>query len=203
MLVGDLMRTRVVTVTATATVADALRLAQQRGIRHLPVVEAGRPVGIVSDRDFKRALAGPDAGRLVGDIMSRPVITTGEFGPVEEAARVMLDEKISALPVVRGETLVGILTETDIVRLFVRALGASEPSSRIDVVLPDQPAFGEIVRAMEEAQAPIASIVTLARPDGTRMAVVRIATINPGPALRALERRGFAVRDGVRAAAGA
>lgn len=195
MLVGDVMQTRVVTVAPYTRVPEALGLAQHRGIRHLPVVDE-RLVGIVSDRDLKRALgAGGAEERRVDQIMTRAVVTVTPAAPVEEAARVMLEERISALPVVEGGRLVGIVTETDVVELFARAMGAAQPSSRLDVVLGERPgALGDAVQAIEGAGATICSIVTLAR-GALREAIVRVATINPGPAVSALEARGFTVRD--------
>jgi acetoin utilization protein AcuB len=208
MLVQEIMQTNVVTIGPKTTLPEAVRLAQQRGVRHLPVVEDGRLVGIVSDRDLKRAMASPATSlevrelnylldRLaVAEIMTRAVRTIGPMFPVEEAARLMVEERISALPVTDGERLVGIVTETDLLTLFVKAMGAGEPSSRLDVTLGERPAaLVEVVRALEEAGAPVSSVMTLVTRAGVREAVVRVATINPGAAVRALEGRGFKVRE--------
>jgi acetoin utilization protein AcuB len=128
--------------------------------------------------------------------MTRAVITIGPMMPVEEAARLMVQEKIGALPVTQEGRLVGIVTETDVLALFVRAMGASEPSSRLDVVLGERPsAVTEVVQAIEGASASISSLVTLPGRDGLREAVVRVRTINPGHAIRALEARGYTVRE--------
>lgn len=208
MLVRDVMQSKVVVMSPATTVAEAMLLAQARGIRHLPVVDGGALVGMVSDRDLKRAMpssATPlDAraagavldGVAVSQIMTRPVLTTGPMFPVEEAARMMIAEKISALPVTEGGRLIGIVTETDVLELFVRAMGAHEPSSRLDVALPPRPAaLTEVVQAVEAAGATISSIMTLLDRGGVEEAIIRVATINPGPAIRALESRGYAVRD--------
>jgi acetoin utilization protein AcuB len=207
MLVADVMQSKVLTVTPRTTLADALCI-MQRGIRHLPVVDNDRLVGIVSDRDLKRAMAPPStttAGQVltyifdrkkVEEVMTRAVITVTPTFPVEEAARIMVTERISALPVVDGGRVVGIVTETDVLEVVVRALGAGEPSSRLDVALgPERAALAELVHAIEGAGAPIASIVTLKNREGLKLAVVRIATINPGPAVAALESHGFSVRN--------
>jgi acetoin utilization protein AcuB len=132
----------------------------------------------------------------VEEIMTRAVITIAPTFPVEEAARIMVQEKISALPVTEGGHLVGIVTETDVLDLVVRAMGAGEPSSRLDVTLGEKrAALAEVVRAIEGAGAPIASIVTLANRDGFKQAIVRIGTINPAPAIRAFSAAGYTVRD--------
>ena len=128
--------------------------------------------------------------------MTRAVITAVPELPVEEAARLMVKEKISALPVTAEGHLVGIVTETDVLNLFVRAMGAGEPSSRLDVVLPEgRASLAEVVDAIEDAHASIASIVTLPGHNGRPEVVVRVRTIDPGPAIERLKAMGFAVRN--------
>lgn len=198
MLVEQIMHTDLVTVTPATVLAEALRLTRQRGIRHLLVVEAGALVGIISDRDLKRAIASD--GRLdrvtAAEVMTRDVLTASPNFTVEEAARIMVREKISALPVALSGRLLGIVTETDVLVLFVRALGAGEPSSRLDVMLgPERSGLAGVVHSVESTGTPISSIMTLAGPDRTREVVIRVPTINPGPAIRALEASGFTVKD--------
>ena len=208
MLVRDVMQPRVFAVTPDTTLSEAVRLTRVRGIRHLPVLEGRELVGIVSDRDLKRVMASPatslEARELthlldrltVAEIMTRPVITVAPPVPMEEAARVMVREKISALPVIEEGRLVGIVTETDVLELFVKAMGAGEPSSRLDVALGEgRSALAEVVRVVEEAGMQVASIMTLVSRAGHMKAVMRVATINPSPAVKALEARGYAVRQ--------
>ena len=200
MLVRDVMRPEVVTVGPRARLGEALERMRARGIRHLPVLADGALVGIVSDRDLKRAIppgsTAPELAALaVEHVMTHPVIATAPTVSVEEAGRVMLDHKISALPVTEGGRLVGIVTETDVVSVLVRALGACEPSSRLEIPFsPDGSALAEIVRVIEAAGVPIASIVTLATGEGSREAIVRLATIDPRRVVSALQSRGYAVR---------
>jgi acetoin utilization protein AcuB len=199
MLIQDVMQRGVVVVAPETRLAEAVRLLQRRGIRHLPVLDQGALVGIISDRDVKTAMAsGADMERLTaGDVMTRDVLTTAPMFAVEEAARVMVTERISALPVTEAGRLVGIVTETDILLLFVRAMGVSEPSSRLDVMLSDAPrALGRVVQTVEATGTAISSIMTLRSPiTGMTEAVIRAATINPGPAIKALEAQGYTVRD--------
>ncbi|HEX7126893.1 MAG TPA: CBS domain-containing protein [Thermodesulfobacteriota bacterium] len=119
------------TATPEMPVAEAYRRMRRGGFRHLPVIEGGRLVGIVSDRDLPLArpeVATPGSvqaadqamARLaVRDVMSREVTTVDPDRPVEEAARVMLDLRVGSLPVVDEGRLVGILTETDLLRAWV------------------------------------------------------------------------------------
>ncbi len=207
MLVQDLMQTKLVTVALDTTLPEAIRLASQRGVRTLPVLDDGKLVGIVSDRDLKRAMASSatslDVHELMylldrvrmREIMTSTVIVIGPRFPIEEAARLMVLEKIGALPVTEGGRLVGIVTETDVLQLFLKAMGAGEPS-RLDVILGDRPAaMAEVTHALERAGVAIASIVTLSS-GGLREAIVRIGAIDPRPAIAALRAKGFAIRDG-------
>lgn len=215
MLVNDIMQRDVVTVTPDTRLPQVLRLLQPRGFRHVPVVEHETLVGIISDRDVKQAmasLAGAGAGGVeverarerlaASEIMGRTVTTVGPMDTVEEAARLMAMQKISALPVTEGGRLVGIVTETDLLALFVRAMGVLEPSSRLDVILPAPEApLGDVVHAVEGARARIVSLMTMRGPGGEREVVLRVATINPEPAVAELQARGYRVRDADRGAA--
>jgi len=208
MLVRDIMQAHPVTATAETRLFHLLRVLQQRGFRHVPIVDGSRLVGIVSDRDVKQAMVsaalsvdGRERDRLLdgltaGQIMTRTVITIGPMFGVEDAARLMVTRKFSALPVTEGDRLVGIVTETDVLHLFVRGMGALEPSSRVDVILPGPGAsLGEVVRVIEATGTRISSVMTLEDPTGQREVVLRLATIDPRPALRALEAGGHQTRD--------
>jgi acetoin utilization protein AcuB len=193
MLVRDIMQGRVITATPSTGISEATRRLRTRGIRHLLIVENDALVGIVSDRDVKQALQPGQSA--MADIMTRAVITIESTAPVEDAARVMLTEKISALPVTEAGHLVGIVTETDVVRLFVKALGAGEPSSRIDVVVGQTSnALADLVATVQGVGAPVSSIVTLPGGDGLKEAVLRVGTIDPRPAIAALIAKGYAVK---------
>lgn len=205
MIVQDVMQPHVVTGHPDTSLKEALRLMRQRGIRHLPIVDAGLLVGIVSDRDVGQAVAAGEvreeagAGDIlaripIGAIMTRQVITTGPMTAVEEAAAIMLGHRISAVPVLDAERLVGIVTETDLLRVLVRALGAGQPSSRLDVLLePSGASVGEVIALVEAAGVPVSSVLTMAG-DTMREIILRVPTIDPGPAVRALAAKGYAVR---------
>ena len=207
MLVEDVMQTAVITITPKTSLPEAMRLVGRRGIRHLPVVDDDRLVGIVSDRDLKRAMASPATALeshelrylldalTVDEIMTRAVVTVGRMFPIEEAARLMVTEKISALPVTERGKLVGIVTETDVLQLFVKGMGAGEPSSRIDVRLGENStALAELVHAIEDASLEICSIMTLAGRSGQKDVVIRLRSMDPRPAIANLEARGYAIR---------
>jgi acetoin utilization protein AcuB len=126
---GQLMTEAPITIEPGATMLVAAALFEEATIRHLPVVDEGKLVGVLSDRDVLRGHASaehrdepaPRRARRVEQAMSTRVLTATPKTPLREAARAMLDERISALPVVDDEGgLVGILTTTDILRALMR-----------------------------------------------------------------------------------
>ena len=131
--VKDIMTKEVSTLGRNDTVDVADDLMTLERIRHLPVLDEGRVVGVVSQRDlFRSALAvalgyGENAQKKllrtirVKEVMHEPAITVSPEIAAKEAIRLMLEHKIGCLPVVEGHTLVGIVTETDILRSVVNA----------------------------------------------------------------------------------
>jgi acetoin utilization protein AcuB len=141
MRVADRMTRGVAVVHSDALVRGAAEMMRSRKIRHLPVVDRdGHLVGIVTDRDLRQVIFDPvvqeRAGELatalqqlrVRDIMTWAVITTRPGTHIREAARIMYEQKIGALPVVDGDRLVGILTERDVLGAFADVLGEGTAS---------------------------------------------------------------------------
>ena len=136
MRVRELMTATPITVAPESTVVDARHLMATRRFRHLLVVDGERLVGIVTDRDIRLTLPSLAtslsvwelnyllARLTVKDVMSRSVITIGADRDAAEAARIMVEHKIGALPVLEGERLVGIVTETDFLRAFALSYAA-------------------------------------------------------------------------------
>lgn len=139
MKVRELMTGAPITVIPDTAVFDARQTMLKERIRHLLVMEGGRLVGIVTDRDIRLNLPSQAtslsvwevnyllARLTVGQVMTRSVIITGPDQDARAAARLMLEHKVGALPVLDGEHLIGILTETDVLRAFARA---PEPAGR-------------------------------------------------------------------------
>lgn len=152
MLVGERMSHPVITVSPNTPMQEAHKLMRDEKIRRLPVVnERGKMIGIISESDLLHA-SPSDATSLsvwemnymlskvtVEKIMTREVITTQKDTPLEEAARKMVDNKIGGLPVVINEELVGIITETDLFKVFLEMLGARESGVRISVLISNIP----------------------------------------------------------------
>jgi acetoin utilization protein AcuB len=127
--VADWMQRRPVTVSPQESLRNAWRIIRERRIRHLPVVERGRLVGFVTDRDLRHALPSRAVGLEINiwEVMARAVVTIRREAPIEEAARLLLKYRIGGLPVVKGETLVGIITKTDLVRALIDRHEKSRP----------------------------------------------------------------------------
>jgi acetoin utilization protein AcuB len=205
LLVRDSMTRKVVTVGAEASAAEALALCRESRIRHLPVLEGGRLVGIISDRDLRSAapaLGDPARvealGRIrVADEMVRDVATVHPEDPIEDAAVAMYERKIGCLPVVDGDDLAGIVTSSDVLRAFVRLLGASEPGSRLEVALPNRSgSLAEVVGLVRDEGVNLVSVLASSEPEdeaGERVAVLRLDTINPREVVEDLKAAGYPV----------
>jgi len=197
-----------VTIAPGATAGEALALMRQRHIRHLPVVDGGRLVGMLSDRDLRTALPSAvvlgeldddsAASRSVAGIMTADPLTIPPSQPVEEAARLLTEQRIGAVPVVEGARLLGILSADDLLRAFVESSGVLLPSSRLELLLPDRP--GALAGALAVVAARQVNVVSVAtapareqRDAGRRRVVVRCATINLGPLVAALQAEGYEV----------
>lgn len=149
MFVRDLMIANVTTISPRLSVNEALELMTQKKIRHLPVVNAdGQLVGIISKQALASATPASSTtlsaweikyvvNKLkVQDVMKAEVFTIGPNAPLEEAAAILSDNKISGLPVVEAGKLVGIITDTDIFRLFTSLMGARRSGTRVTAVIP-------------------------------------------------------------------
>jgi acetoin utilization protein AcuB len=141
----------VITISPEMHIVDALNLMKRERIRRAPVVKESKMVGIVSDKDLLNASPSPATSLSVWelnyllskiqvkDVMTKKVLTITEDTPIEEAARIMADNKIGGLPVLRGETVVGIITETDLFKIFLELMGAREAGVRVTVLIDNSP----------------------------------------------------------------
>jgi len=132
MNVSTLMTAPAITTSPDMPVVEARQLMVDKRIRHLLVTEDGKLLGIVTDRDIRLNLPSPAtslsvweinyllARLTVASVMTKPVITVDPRRDARSAAELMLYHKIGALPVIDGATLLGIITETDLLRAFVK-----------------------------------------------------------------------------------
>jgi acetoin utilization protein AcuB len=150
MLVGKRMAHPVITISPDLPISEALNLMQQENIRRIPVVQGGKLVGIISDRDLLNASPTPTeslsiegANYLINNItldevMTPEVLSIETTTPIEEAARIMSDNNIGALPVLEQERVVGIITETDLFKIFLELMGARDEGVRVTALVSDK-----------------------------------------------------------------
>ncbi len=149
MLVGNRMTRNPITCKPGLSISEAMEWMQREGIRRLPVVDKdGTLMGIVTRHDLLHAspssvssLSVWEVNYLfsqvtVEEVMTKDVITVSEDCPIEEAARTMATKKIGGLPVMRGDKMVGIITESDLFKVFLELFDAREKGVRLTVLAP-------------------------------------------------------------------
>lgn len=174
MLVKNWMTKDVITVNADDSMQDAGHIMRERKLNILPVMENGKMVGIISDRDLKKA-SPSDATTLdmhellfliskikIRDLMKKKVITIPPDYTVEEAASILLENRISGLPVVDNQDkLVGIITRSDLFRVLIALTGMGKKGIQFAICLPDKPGpIKEVRELVHEFGARTASILT-------------------------------------------
>jgi len=201
------MKRDLVTITKDETMPVAKKILQEKNIRHLPVVEGKKLIGLVTNMDIRKAEASPATSLeirelhylldkiKVSEIMTRNVITIHPDTSVEEAATLLHDNKIGCLPVVEDGNLVGIITENDVMEIFIQVMGIKEKGSRIEVLLEDKPgALADVTRIIKEHNVNIISVVTdVADEVGKRVVIFKLKTFYFEPVKKALEAAGFPV----------
>ena len=210
MLVGDRMTRRPITVGEDASVEEALQLMHSEHIRRLPVVDKhGKLVGIVSELDLLKVSPSPAttlsiyeipyllAKIKMRDIMTREVITVTEDTPLEEAARIMADNKIGGLPVVRGDKLVGIITETDLFKIFLEMLGGRESGVRLTLLVPEEKGMlAKITGRIAELGGNILALgTTMGEDPSNRQVTIRVADVEQEQLVAAMKELGLEVLD--------
>jgi len=199
MLVRDVMTTAVVTTSPGETLEEVWKVMQDRNIRHLPVVDAGRIVGVITDRDVHRGgssltMLHPAPTALVREVMSHPPRTAHPLDPVEDAARTMRSLKIGCLPVVDGDALVGIITGIDLFDALLRLTGVEKPSGRVELHLADRPGeFARLTALVSERGLNFLSVLTYPEGPNVIATVLRVNTLETRPLAAALRQAGFVV----------
>jgi acetoin utilization protein AcuB len=199
-----------VTIGPEASFFDARKIIQDKGIRHLPVVDnKNKLVGLVTDRDIREAAPSDATSLSVGEINyllgklqvssfmtpQKKLITISPDTLVEEAAQLMHDKKIGCIPVVEDGKLYGIFTETDALALLVDLFGIKQKGTRLTVALEDKP--GELCDIFEVFKRHDVSVISITSPsfivDGKRLTAIRIRTEKYKVIVQDLEKAGFPV----------
>jgi acetoin utilization protein AcuB len=191
MLVRERMSKQPVTITADVPITEALRIMRENQVRRLPVLDSdGKLIGIVSEKDLLYASPSPATSlsiyemhymlsRLkVTELMTPDPVTITPDTLLEEAALIMADNKIGGLPVMENGRLVGIITETDIFKVFLELLGAREKGLRLTLRIPER--MGEMARittAIAELGGNIMALGTFLGDDPTT-AIVTVKVVD-------------------------
>jgi acetoin utilization protein AcuB len=207
MRIKDFMSTNVVAVDEDTTLHDARKIMEAHKIRRLPVMRKDKLVGLVTLRMLLEAAPSPAtalsihelqyllAKMTVKEIMVREPHTVSPDMPAEEALQLGQEMGYGAFPVVDNGRLVGIVTESDIVRVMTRVLGVRVKGTRIDLKVTKQ--FGNMQRIMgilDDKKAVLLSLMTFLRPEeGDYMIVLRVQTEDAGPIVKELSAAGFTV----------
>jgi acetoin utilization protein AcuB len=173
MLVGEKMSSPVLSVSPDMPVQDALAQMRKERVSRYPVMKKGKMVGIVSEDDLLNAspsdvtsLSVFEVNYLLSKItvervMTKEVITVTEDTPVEEAARLMADHRIGGIPVVREEVVVGMITQTDIFRIFLEMLGGRQSGWRVIVWVENEKGIlHRLTKAIDDVGANIIALTT-------------------------------------------
>jgi len=156
MFVGERMSRPVISVAPEMPINDILAMFRKEHIRRAPVMKDGKLVGIVSERDLLNAtpssvttLSVWEMHYLISkvtvrDVMTKDVVIVDQDTPIEEAARIMADKKIGGVPVVSGENVVGIITETDLFKILLELMGARNKAWRVTATVAEKP--GELAK---------------------------------------------------------
>lgn len=212
MHVGQVMHTELVTVPPDTSLVQAKDIIAEKKIAHLLVVDdQGQLLGIVSDRDVKQSWASPATTLSVHElnyilkqvtvdlIMRKKIITIQPDTTIERAASIMQENRISALPVVANDKLVGIITTTDVMAVLLEAIGMDTDSFRFTVLVEDRiGVVAEVSRVLQEKQVNIRSLVTWPEKKypGVFQLVMRVAASDQEKAVSALADAGFRVLTG-------
>lgn len=206
MLVEDKMITDVHVLYENDTIKKAIEMMEQYKIRHLPIVdEHGKCIGVVTDRDIRTAIPSIFYAdehqevfqKPVGQIMTKDVITAHPLDYVEDIALLFYEHGIGCLPVVQNGRLVGILTQTDVLKTFIELTGAYKPGSKIEIIFDEKSTTIEhIIKILSQCNVRIQNILIYQdhQDKDTTILAIRLDTINPLPAIETLQKHEYIVK---------
>lgn len=209
MLIGERMSHPVITIAPNTPIVEALDLLSREKIRRIPIVKDGKLVGIISDHDLFHATPS-QATTLsiwelnymlskitVSEIMTKNVITVDVNTPIEDAARIMADNKIGGLPVTRDGKLAGIITATDIFKLFLELMGARDPGVRVTALIPEtKGVLAELSRAIANRGGNFVSLGIFAGDDiSNREVTFKVSEIDEATVKDAIDPLVVSIKD--------
>ncbi|MDQ0255005.1 acetoin utilization protein AcuB [Evansella vedderi] len=203
MMVQDIMIKDVIFIDEATSIKEAFDKMEHHRIRHLPVVNKEMEIiGILSDRDIRKA--SPSIledwryellDRPVNEIMNKNVITALPFDFVEEAANTMMEHQISCLPIEDNGQLIGIITDTDLLKTLVKLTGADMPSSRLEIEVPNESGMlSEVASLIKKHNINIQSVLVYPGKElDKKILVFRLQTMNLRPLTQSIKNIGYKV----------
>ncbi len=206
MFVRDYMSTDPITIGPDQTVGDALELLKDHSIRRLPVISKGKLVGLVTKIDLIKASPSPATSLSIHeinylypkikikDIMTKEVVTISPDAAIEEAAVTMRENKFGTLIVTEKDSLVGLITESDLFKAFIDVFSFDRPGIRVMVAIDDE--IGEISKLsalISSMDLHIISLVITYGEDGRPHVVIRLKTDQKEPVAEELKKSGYEI----------
>ncbi len=206
MFVRNYMTKPVVTIQSSATISDALSLMNDSGVHRIPVLKEKKLIGLITDGNIQKAsptkatsLSMYEINYLlskttVADYMTKQVITIHADALLEEAVRLMRTNRISCLPVMEQDGLVGIITEDDIFDAFISLLGFMDTGTRIAIAVKEDKVgiLADITAIMKDYGASITHLAVYEEDNG-KLVIVRINTLESDQIVKKLEDAGYEV----------
>ena len=196
MKINALMVPNPITISEKASIGEAIELMKINSIRHLPVISKHKKLkGFVTLADLKQSLIPSMVGDLtLHDIMIKDPITVDPDDDIEIAAQLIYKHKIGGMPVTKDDRVVGIITESDILRAFIDMMGILTASSRIDVVIGDKPSdFQNALQIINDKGGEIINVGQTAQGRSKRTFYFRLNPCRTDILRDALEDKGFEV----------
>ncbi|WP_366921833.1 CBS and ACT domain-containing protein [Metallumcola ferriviriculae] len=207
MFVRDHMTSNPITIAKDMSVLDALELMRQHNIRRLPVTNGGKLLGLVTEQDLQKVSPSPASTlsvfemnyliskMAVKDVMNKQPATVDPDTPIEEAARIMRDEKKNELLVVTENQLLGIISQTDLFEALIRMFGFRRPGIRITLEVEDQVGvLANVTKIVKDAQINIISIANRQAEAGQIEVVLRLSTSDSAAITQKFEAAGYVIR---------
>ncbi|CRK84433.1 acetoin utilization AcuB family protein [Neobacillus massiliamazoniensis] len=205
MIIEEIMKTEIATLFPTNTIADAMELMEVKRIRHIPIVNAeNHLVGLVTVAKIREATPSifhanehlEDMKKTIDTIMEHDVITGHPLDFVEEVAGLFYEHKISCMPIINNQKLVGIITETDLLRTMVELTGVNQPGSQIEIKVPNiTGVLSDIAGVISKRKANILSVMVYPDKEDNhnKIIIVRVQLMNPTGLIEDLKKAGYHV----------
>jgi len=200
MKVKSLMISDPITISKNASIEEAIQVMKDNSIRHLPVVSEDNDLeGFVTLADLKLGLIPSLLGDVtLKDLIIEEPVTVNPEDSIETAARLIYTHKISGMPVIKNKKLLGIITETDMLRTFIDMMGILTESSSIEVILGDEPeAFKKALQIIQDHGGDIINVGLSGQQLSKRIYYFRLFPCKTETIKQSLEDAGFEVSDAI------